>query len=119
MVAAKYVRINVYTCLRCGNEMVTGDVVDGVTPFMMTCNNDACGSEAESCFYQCDQTLVPKYEWYKPKTDTEFDAQFEWEMETFGGEEFRSLLNKQAVIAENKEHVAKGGLLLRAAKGGE
>lgn len=57
-------KINVYTCPN-GHQTITKDVDEGVTPFMLKCRS-GCNEMARSCFYNCDQTLKPKYEWFKP-----------------------------------------------------
>lgn len=85
--------INIYTCPD-GHKTVTVYLEEGTTPFIIGCQqriNDgkhSCNLEAKSCFYRCSQDLVPTHEWYKP-TDL-----------------------KKLNPAE-REHVKKGGLLLR------
>ena len=78
---------NIYTCTA-GHSTVTVDIDDGVTPFMITCQEDGCDRTATSMFYRCDQDLEPTHEWYKPDKDAEMTQ----------GE---------------RDHVEQGGLLLR------
>lgn len=85
-------KINVYTC-PAGHTTVTIDTDEGVTPMMLRCTKKAdekhnCTEFARSAWYRCDQALAPEYEWYKPAT--------------------MNGLNR-----DEKEHVVKGGLLLR------
>jgi hypothetical protein len=52
--------------------MVTIDIDEGVTPMMIACDHKAefengkCNEVSRSAFYQCDPTLTPEYEWFKP-----------------------------------------------------
>lgn len=110
MVSTANKTINVYTCRVCGKKFVTKRISEGTTPFMMACNK--CGSDAESCFFNCKQDLEPSYVWYKPETDEEFDKQFEYEISVFAGEDMCKMFNKEEVIDANKKHVWKGGLLI-------
>lgn len=89
-------QVNVYTCPKCKGRTVTIDADDGVTPFMINCRSvGGCHEEmAESSFYRVDQNLVPTYEWYRPV-----------------GDELAMLKG------EMREHVDKGGLLLRRIDG--
>lgn len=65
--------INTYTCPH-GHVTVTKDVDEGVTPMMLRCRQKSddgkhnCTEFARSAFYNCDQSLTPEYEWYKPKS---------------------------------------------------
>lgn len=102
--------INIYTCRSCGKKFITEAISDGTTPFMMTCNN--CFSDAESCFFRCRQDLEPDYVWYRPQTEEDFAKQFEYEMSVFVGRGMEKMFNKEEVIAANKQHVSKGGLLI-------
>ena len=64
-------KINVYTCPN-GHKTVTIDIDEGVTPMMLRCRQKAddgkhnCAEMASSAWYNCDQSLEPEYEWYKP-----------------------------------------------------
>lgn len=86
-------KINIYTC-PAGHTTVTIDIDEGVTPMMIRCTKKAedgkhnCTEFARSAWYHCNQALTPEYVWYKPA--------------------FLNGLNK-----DEKEHVTKGGLLLR------
>jgi hypothetical protein len=80
---------NLYTCDTCHSEIVTIDTDKGVTPFMVSCRaTPGCKGFMLSSFYHCDPSRVAQYEWYRPETIDGF-------------------------APENKEHVMKGGLLLR------
>lgn len=59
---------NVYTCQRCGEKIVTIDLDDGVTPFMLTCRvTPDCDGSMQSSFYSSGcQFFTPSHEWYKP-----------------------------------------------------
>ena len=104
-------RINIYTCTHCGHQMITADAGKGVTPFMMTCVK--CLGNAQSCFYKCDQTLMPQYLWFKPKTDDEFEVQYDKELQMYDDSSYGKMLNRTEIISANKEHVSKGGLLIK------
>ena len=61
---------NVYVCQLCGGSVVTIDIEDGVTPFMIGCKSTAgCDGDMYSSFYSVDQSLSPQFEWYKPTID--------------------------------------------------
>lgn len=91
---------NVYTCEGCGESIVTVNLEEGVTPFMVGCRINGCSEQLppgraiapamKSHFYRVDQTLEPTHEWYRPRG---------------------SALSKLSATAQ--EHVANGGLLLR------
>lgn len=86
-------RVNGYGCQnrQCRHVMVTVDVDDGVTPFMVGCPK--CGASAHSFFYPtqgCPPAETATHEWYAPD------------------EEERRELN-----AAELDHVERGGLLLR------
>lgn len=70
----------------CGAYIVTVDREPGVTPFMLKCG--LCGQMAHSKFYRVQPTLTATHEWYRP--------------DSLAG------LN-----SHEREHVEKGGLLLR------
>lgn len=84
--------INGYTCRNCKQTFYTINAVAGTTPFMVRCrvNNIGCGGFAESNFYRVPLGVRPDWEWFKPE-----------------GEAFDKLTD------EEKEHVGRGGLLLR------
>lgn len=115
--------LNVYTCKKCGNQIVTCHVCDGVTPAMIGCDKCKDGN-AWSAFYNVPQNLKPKYEWFKPTTTDEIRKQIEWEMITFHGKHIEAALIEigigiDALVEDTKKnHVDKGGLLLRDLSGG-
>lgn len=112
--STKLPKENVYVCeFGCFN--VTVDVDHGVTPFMIDCQftgrpdrplnpkyseNGKCSGMAQSCFYPREprppHIPAPTHEWYKPTEE---------EMVPLMGAE--------------KEHVRRGGLLLRPRTGKE
>jgi hypothetical protein len=61
-------KVNVYTCPECKGEMVTVDVDEGTTPFMLGCRATAgCKGLAESSFYRPRPGHAPPaLEWYRP-----------------------------------------------------
>lgn len=80
---------NVYTCPQ-GHETVTVDLVDGTTPFMISCRTPGCGATAQSSFYGVDQARDALWSWYRPD-DTE----------------------KGGLAAAMRKHVEMGGWPLR------
>lgn len=87
-------RINVYTCQTCGRQTVTIDRDEGVTPFYLSCRRPRCPGPAQSACYRVPPGLTPEMEWYKPPAVEEIPEGF-------------------------REHVRKGGLLLRDIATGE
>jgi len=88
-----HARKNLYTCDTCRGEVVTIDTDKGVTPFMISCRaTPGCKGFMQSSFYHCDPSRVAQFEWYRPETIEGFDP-------------------------ATKEHVMKGGLLLRPMSG--
>lgn len=80
-------RKNLYRCPECHGVVVTKDTAKGVTPFSIMCRaTQGCTGFMFSSFYRCDQSLVATFEWYRPEIIED---------------------------ARNKEHLLKGGLLLR------
>jgi hypothetical protein len=61
---------NSYTCQACGKSIVTIDIDDGVTPFMLACRaTPGCAGIMRSGFYvSVDQAAEPDYEWFMPKS---------------------------------------------------
>lgn len=80
---------NVYTCQTCNKAIVTIDADNGTTPFMISCKVTLqCKGDMHSHWYTPDaQALEATWEWFKPK---------------------KLPRNKY-----EREHVQKGGLLLR------
>jgi hypothetical protein len=81
---------NMYVCERCAGHIVTVDLEEGVTPFLIKCEATAgCSGMMKSSMYRVyDQSVRASHEWYRPTLVMRLDA---WE----------------------QEHVKKGGLLLR------
>lgn len=106
----KFPKINAYVCESCKRVTVTVNVDDGVTPMFMACpfptvkesilsKGSVCGMQAVSfmyrlapCFYS-NPLLAAEWEWYKPSEQEAIDKKY-----------------TQAA----KDHVAAGGLMLRA-----
>lgn len=104
---------NGYLCRGCGWRIITVNRDEGVTPFMIGCQNDVpsdddrkaaresggvlgsrgCGAYMESAFYRVLQSLEPSHEWYAPDKAE------------------RKRMRKKR--DSNLEHVARGGLILR------
>lgn len=58
---------NAYVCHECGEKIITIDVCDGTTPFMIGCEaTPGCNGYMYSCFYDIDQSQEASHEWYKP-----------------------------------------------------
>lgn len=87
------IRWNAWTCQKCGQHTICVDVDRGVTPFMLRCRaSDGCDGMATSAFYP-DYAIppgVPRWEWYRP-----------------------GRLHRLFISRWEREHVKKGGLLLR------
>jgi hypothetical protein len=96
-------QVNRYDCQSCGDHIVTVNVVEGVTPFMISHRDDAgsvaCSGRMYSCFYRVDQDLEPTHEWYRPTRK----------------QVVRRFRRQPDVLASMLEHVEKGGLDLRPA----
>lgn len=90
---------NAYRCEKCKGEIVTVNLSDGVTPFMIRCRANwpgECGGMAQSRMYNIDQSRPALWGWYTP--DAEALAKLD---------------------SETQEHVRKGGLILRKLDGAE
>lgn len=83
-----------YVCQTCGYKIVTIDVDEGVTPFMIECKRENCNGDMYSSFYKVNPFLEPTYEWYKPKIEDY-------------SEEDRELM---------RDHIENGGLDIRRIK---
>lgn len=83
-------RKNIYVCDRCAGHIVTVDLEEGVTPFLIPCEaTDGCKGMMKSSMYRVyDQSMRASHEWYRPTVLMRLTG---WE----------------------REHVSKGGLLLR------
>ena len=91
-------QINAYTCIKCGEDTVTVNRDEGVTPFIIGCRAgfpDTCNGEARSQCYNVSQALVPTHVWYRPD-----------EAET------KRLEKRHGEVTG--EHIRQGGLWLRA-----
>lgn len=65
---------NLYQCSDCHDQIVTLDLVDGTTPFMLACHvTPDCKGMMTSSFYQCEQNLPFHYEWFKPDSLEGYD----------------------------------------------
>lgn len=90
-------KLNIYTCDHCRAFIVTRDVDEGVTPFMLpsakfcpnSCTADGYGPHMTSSFYRVwDQRMKESHQWYRPGP-------------------------KDTVRQNEKSHVEQGGLLIR------
>ena len=90
-------RENVYTCTA-GHMTLKVDVDEGVTPFMTRCTHAGCRERATSACYprgpKPADYPAPSHEWYKP-----------------------SRKEAKKLDAGSREHVKKGGLLMRKRTG--
>lgn len=84
---------NIYTCDKCHGHIVTQDADQGVTPFMLKCRkNPDCGGTMRSSMYRVfDQSIGASHEWYRPTV-------------------------LEVLTPPERDHVDKGGLLLREAQ---
>jgi len=84
---------NIYTCGTCGGHIVTQDLTDGVTPFMINCQATVgCSGRMTSSMYRVfdpQDKLRPSHEWYTPSA-------------------------AEIVKPHLMDHVSRGGLLLRS-----
>ena len=86
-------RKNRYVCQTCGQSIVTVDIEEGVTPFMIGCKaTKDCDGDMYSSFYGVGQSLEATFEWYKPTDFSQYP------------EEHRDAM---------REHVEMGGLDIR------
>lgn len=83
---------NIYVCLKCKGHIVTVDLERGVTPFMLRCRATvSCDGDMQSSMYRVfDQEIRADHEWYRPTA-------------------------AEVLTAREREHVEKGGLLIRNA----
>lgn len=88
-------KVNTYTCDTCNGSIITIDVDEGVTPFMLRCRaTPKCPGTSRSALYRevvSDLNFRPHYLWVKPDA-----AEYE-------------KLNKAT-----QQHVDQGGLVLIA-----
>lgn len=85
-------RLNIYVCDACMGHIVSRDVDAGVTPFCTSCYaTEGCGGLMQSSMYRVfDQRMAHSHEWYRPAST-------------------------DGMPAHTRDHVAKGGLILRKA----
>lgn len=81
---------NIYVCDKCKGHVVTVDIDEGVTPFMIRCHATAfCKGEMKSSMYRVfDQDMRAGFEWYRPTAP-------------------------EVVAPHLQPHVEQGGLLFR------
>lgn len=61
-------KVNCYTCKNCGHVVKTVDIDNGVTPFIIGC--DECGENMYSSFYKDNfPEIEPTYEWFRPSLE--------------------------------------------------
>jgi hypothetical protein len=86
-------RLNMYICDTCGQHIVSKDVDEGTTPFMISCQSTTgCTGRMSSSFYRVfdpEGRMRWTHEWYRP-----------------------SILRVDLPPAV-QDHISKGGLLLR------
>lgn len=76
---------NIYTCQKCGMAVVTIDMDDGVTPFMLDCRaTKDCDGIMHSAFYSVPQRLEPDFEWFKPKSIEGYSPEMQRHLEMGG-----------------------------------
>lgn len=89
-------KLNIYTCKDCGDHIVTKDLHEGATPFVIRCGKCGTGYMYSSFYRVWDLRMSPTHVWYKPDAD-----------------------ELQQLAPGVKEHAEKGGLLLRKANDDE
>ena len=83
---------NRYDCQACGKSIVTVNADSGTTPFMVACRaTPGCSGAMYSAMYQIPQTMLAGFEWFKPSKLKKYDRY-------------------------DREHIKKGGLILRELK---
>lgn len=107
-------KLNVYIC-PAGHQTVTVDRDEGTTPFMTGCTMLGCEQTATSHFYRVPQTLKATHEWFAPTPE---------ELEVFCKSAVERLRPKWGPAADGvadniRDHVTRGGLLLRCVATGE
>ena len=85
-------RRNIYVCDACNGHIVTVDLEEGVTPFMLPCMcKEGCKGLMQSSMYRVfDQRMAASHEWYRPA-----EAEI------------------AALSPGYRDHVKNGGLLIR------
>lgn len=65
----RYGMKNRYVCDTCGKDVITVNIDDGVTPFMILCKaTPGCRGAMRSSFYQVPQELPAQFEWFRPES---------------------------------------------------
>jgi hypothetical protein len=60
---------NCYICQECGGFIITENLDDGTTPFIIACKaTKGCHGTMYSMFYNIPQDMPATYEWFKPKS---------------------------------------------------
>lgn len=90
---------NIYVCEEdVSHRQVTVDIHRGVTPFLKMCPVAGCTGTGVSSMYRVEEWgLEPEWEWYRPSRD-----------------EFEGIISR-----ETRDHVMRGGLLIRKIRGKE
>jgi len=88
-------RKNIYVCEKCRGHIVTRDLDEGTTPFMMKCRaTENCTGTMQSSMYRVfDGRMRASHEWFKPDPSS-------WPTYKTG----------------MQEHLRMGGLVLREIK---
>lgn len=83
-------KLNIYVCDVCLGHTVTRDMDQGVTPFMISCHaTEGCKGDMQSSMYRVfDQRMLHSHEWFRPEITA-------------------------GMSAGTRDHVSKGGLILR------
>ena len=83
---------NIYTCEECHEHIVTVDVDDGTTPFLTgcVCTKGCAGLMKSSMYNVFHQSVNAEWEWYRPSVFSHLSE-------------------------GTRDHIAKGGLILRRA----
>lgn len=91
-------KLNIYICDQCGQHIVTRDVDEGTTPFLISCQcTHRCQGKMASSFYRVfdpEGRMRHTHEWYRP-----------------------SVLARGEMSPATLHHVKQGGLLLRLCAG--
>jgi len=79
-------RFNTYTCQQCKKEIVTREIDEGTTSFLLQCRaTEGCPGKMESAFYsRIPANIEPTWEWYR-RSDTNIMGPDELEHHTKGG----------------------------------
>jgi hypothetical protein len=101
-------RKNAYYCAKCGGYVVTRDVDEGVTPMFLACRvKGELTDPRNDCKGTSRSMMYPPEPWPDDHPALANGAPATWEWYSPSEDERRGL------NAETREHVNKGGLLLR------